>query len=90
MFKLLEHAFQLLDLDVALMKIEEDRTVTQQRLFVLLETAQLENEADAVHEEAERHQEDVQWSLAPAQQHDDNLGDMQSAELQSLIQDLYN
>ena len=78
-----------MDLDVALLTFEEDRTVTQQRLIVLLETAQqLENEADAMREEAERHQEVVQWYLACAEPHDDNLGDIQLAELQSLIQDL--
>ena len=78
-----------MDLDVALLTFEEDRTVTQQRLIVLMETAQqLENEADAMREEAERHQEVVQWTLASAEPHDDNLGDIQLPELQSLIQDL--
>ena len=54
-----------------------------------METAQqLENEADVMREEAERHQEVVQWYLASAEPHDNSLGDIQLAELQSLIQDL--
>ena len=68
LFKLLEHVFQLLDLDIALLTFEQERTITQQRLIVLLETAQqLENEADAMREEAERHQEVIQWYIWPLQ-----------------------